>query len=105
MNKKDLYIPLNVPDNDDVIRGFGKREICIIAASFLAAFICIAAVYAKTQNMVYAIFTGIGMVAITVMIVRKDIYNENTIDKLKHIVRFSKTQKRYEYRYYNIYEK
>ncbi len=102
--QKDLYMPVNAPDADDVIQGVGSFELYVYVLSF---FLCAGLgiwIYAVSASSMLALVTAIGVFSISVMVFRRDVYNENFIKKIKVMVAFVKGSKKYEYRYHNIYE-
>ena len=99
--KKELYIPINSPDTEDFISGIGKVELSIIT---IATFVSI------SLGVIYSVITTntLGAVAFVLMsvifIVRRDQYNENLIRKFEIVIEFIKSQKKFYYKYINIYE-
>lgn len=101
--KKDLYIPLNVVESQDVISGIGAKEIGYIGGALLAGVILAVLIYSFSGSMVLAVLIGGTLVALTVMLVRRDKFNESMIDKLRFVKIYLKAQKKFEYQYHNIY--
>lgn len=101
---RSLYIPVNTPDADDRIMGLGDKELFIIGGMTIITFILCMAMVNSSGKMVIIIATGMIVIATTVLIIRKDIYRENLIKKIKILRNFSKSQKKYDYLYFNIYE-
>jgi len=103
-SKKELDIPVNVPPRDYVLNGlgwaeFGKIGIGVLFGLGIGIFIYL------SNGIIYSCFiipviTG----TITFVIFRRDDHTENFIDKLGFVIEFKKSQKIYEYEYYNIYE-
>lgn len=104
MNKKDLYIPVNVVERNDIVSGFGKTELMITVISFLIA-VCIGIwIIVSSEKIATAIFLGAMLIAVTIFLIRRDKFDESVIDKLFIIKKYYKSQKRYIYHYHNIYE-
>ena len=103
-NKKDLYIPLNVPDRKELISGFGTIELVISGIILLISVLIVIVAYVMEFNILYALLIAISLFTVVVMFVRKDKYGENLIYKTKYVIRFNKSQKMYQYQYHNIYE-
>ncbi len=104
MKKKELYIPVNVPDRNEVIPGFGAAELIACAVAFGAGFITAILIFVISQDVLKALGTAIVILAVAVVLFRKNQYGENIIIKSKYVIAFHKTQKRYLYQYYNNYE-
>lgn len=106
-HKKELYIPVNIPESraKDYFAGYGAKEFVITLCSFIIAMIIAIILYTTTEQILFAGIIGIGIVGLTVIIVKRDKFDESMIDQMKIIRKFSKAQKQYEYEYYNIYEK
>lgn len=102
-NKKELYIPLNVVETQDLISGIGGKEIGFIGASLVVGIILAIIIFSSSGNMVTAVMTGGILVSVTVLLVKRDRFNESMIDKLRFIREYAKSQKRYPYNYTNIY--
>lgn len=101
--KKELYIPLNVIESQDLISGIGRKEVSYIGAALLIGVILAVIIFSSSGNMVAAVMTAGILVSITVLMVRRDQFNESMVDKLRFIKIYMESQKRYEYRYFNIY--
>lgn len=101
--KKELYIPLNVIESQDLISGIGGKEVGYIGGALLAGVILAVMIFMLSGSMVLAVLVGGTLVAVTVMLVRRDRFNESMIDKFRFLKIYLKAQKKYEYQYYNIY--
>lgn len=104
MKNKELYIPVNVPDRNELIPGFGVKEIVcclvVLAIGIITAIImCISG-----TGILWALGVAIVMLVLAITIFRKNQYGENLIDKTQYVIKFSKSQKKYQYKYHNIYE-
>ena len=104
MNKNDLYIPVNVPDRNELIPGFGTIELIASAVALGTAALAVIVLYIIDFNILYALLIAITLFGGVVVLVRKDKYGENLIYKTQYVLRFNKSQKRYQYKYHNIYE-
>ena len=105
--KKELYIPTNIPESraNDFFPGFGAKEMSILGINFVIGVIVAVMIYVFTKLILAAAITMAGIGALTILIVRRDRYDECLIDQLMILRKFSKAQKVYEYDYYNIYER
>ncbi len=101
--KKELYIPLNVVESQDVIIGIAGKEIGYIGCALIAGVILAVLTFSFSGSMVLAVLIGGTIVALTVMLVRRDKFNESMLDKFRFIKIYLKAQKKYEYQYHNIY--
>lgn len=103
--RKPLYIPQNALDNNDIISGIGKNEIRIIALVVAIAIILVIYIFICNQDyVVMAIGLAVLTVMVTISLIHRNKYDESFIDYIKQLWNYKKMQKRYEYRYYNIYE-
>ena len=99
-----LYIPVNVVEQQDFIAGFGKKELVITAIVGMIAIILVLITYGISNNMVISIGAGAGLLALTIISIVRDRYDESFVDKIKFVIQNNKSQKQYEYYYFNIYE-
>lgn len=104
MEKKKLYIPEKILDSDDYITGFGLMELTVSAVALVVAIIVGIVIYQLNENTIVAFLAGIGIVMMTVVLVRRDICNENMFHKVRLLLKNSQTQKQFKYQYKNIYE-
>lgn len=105
MKKKDLYIPVNVPDRNEFVPGFGNQELvaCGVALALgIVTFVIMK--YGFGCGMVKSLIGCISFLAIAIVIFKKDKFGENLVYKLQYVIRFFQSQKRYVYKQYNIYE-
>lgn len=105
-NKKQLYIPVNIVRRKETIQGIGRKEIIqIIIAVIAGALIGIILFFTNDNNPLYLIMAIFASGSAAFIFLRKDATNRSTIDKLKLYIDFIKSQKRFYYKYVNIYEK
>jgi c-di-AMP phosphodiesterase-like protein len=97
--KKPLYISTNILERKDIVEGFGKKEIGYLMVALLISIILFFILYAFTGDILIPFIAAIMILTVVAMIVRKDQCNESMIDKLKFMLEFSKSQKKYEYQY------
>lgn len=102
-HKKELYIPLNVVESQDLINGIGGKEIGYIGGALAAGVVMAVLLFSFTGSMVMAVLAGGGIVSLTVIMVRRDRFNESMVDKIRFVWIYTKVQKKYEYHYHNIY--
>lgn len=101
-NKNKLYIPVNVVESKDIISGIGGKELAALGAAGAVGVIAGIVIYAITANMIYCIISVAFIIATVFIAVRRDNHNESIIDKLMHIYRYSRAQKRFEYEYRGV---
>lgn len=99
-----LPIPVNVPNQKDFVAGFGGKEITITVIALIISIIIAVIVMINSGNVIYAIGI-IGLVlSMTISFIRRDRFNESFIDKLHFMKEYFKAQKKFEFRFKNIYE-
>lgn len=101
-NKNKLYIPVNVVESKDIISGIGGEELAIIGVAGVVGVIAGIIMYAATANMIYCIISVAFIIAAVFIMVRRDNHNESIVDKLMHIYKYKRAQKRFEYEYNGI---
>lgn len=104
MEKKRLYIPEKILDSDDYITGFGATELTISVVALLVGIIVGVVIFQINENTITAFLIGIGILLITIFLIRRDACNENVFHKIRLLRKNSKTQKQFKYQYRNIYE-
>lgn len=104
INHEKLPIPVNVIDEADYVMGFGKKELLISIVAFLLSVVLAILIYLIRGDIIWAIGSGVGLLAITISVVRRDRFNESLIDKLRFVKMYIKDQKHFEYKYHNIHE-
>ena len=106
IRKNELYIPTNIPESraNDYFAGFGIKELTYSLVSFLIWGVIAVVIYVTTGQIIQSILLASRMFDITILIVKRDKYDESMIDQLKIIRKYRKAQKQYEYEYFNIYE-
>lgn len=102
MKKKELYIPVNVPERNDFIEGFGAKELFYTAISFVIGAILAVTAYIVMHLEVFFAFLILAMiVTLTVLFTKRDSIDESFIDKIGFILSYNKAQKKYSYVYWN----
>ena len=105
MDEKDkLPIPVNVPEQKDLLPGIGGKELGIIGIAGVIDIGLILVINGVSGSLVTAILIGTILIALVVMAIKRDRYNESVIDKFFIMYRFSETQKKYMYEFYDMYE-
>lgn len=103
-DKDKLPIPVNVPEQKDFLPGIGSKEIGVIAISSMIDIAFIFIVYGMSGSLITSILVGAVIIALVIMAVKRDHFNECVIDKVKIIYQFSEKQKKYLYNFYDMYK-
>ncbi len=104
MEKRDLYMPVNAPDAEDVIQGVGVHELYIYTIGFCVCVMLGLWFYSKIKSSLLALTLSIFVFSLVVLVFRRDLFNENLIKKISIIRNFFRGQRKFEYSYHNIYE-
>lgn len=103
MRKKELYIPVNIPERNDFFAGYGIKELIATAIALVIGAILAVMIYLLSGSLFFA-FGELGtLVGFTILLVKRDRIDESFIDKLNFVRIYRKQQKRYEYAYYDFY--
>lgn len=97
---KELYIPVPIPDSDDYISGIAQQEVILISFGTVAAII-VGIIFTVIFNTITGVSIGASIVAGTITFIRRDIYNENLIKKIRIFTNFRKAQKKFIYVFQN----
>ncbi|MCX7748231.1 MAG: hypothetical protein N2645_15295 [Clostridia bacterium] len=104
-NEKDtLYIPLGLKVKPEIFDGFGKEELFKSAVTTVTAGIADIIFYLLSQNVAVTIVIILASIAGSVMVFTKDKTNLSAADQICNMIRFSKMQKRYPYKYLDEWE-
>lgn len=105
-NKETLYIPVNIRRRKEYVDGFGKEELVKVLIWFVIGIVVgLILFFIKNKEMVYVVFSAIFFPGLAFALTRKDKTNRSQIDRLVDLYKFSVSNKRYDYKYHNIYEK
>lgn len=99
-----LYIPLHVNNESEYLTGFGKRELKFVLTAVVIGIFLGFLWFGVNAQILSIVFPPAAFGGVVFALVIKDRTNESVIDKLKFMRNFGKTQKSYEYIYFNIYE-
>lgn len=105
IKKPELYIPVQIRRRKEYFDGYGKTELrnTIISGCIGVAVGMVVYLYTKqilAIIIIITIFTS-GAVVLT----KKDKTNRSSLDYLLLDIKFSKSNKKYKYKYHNIHEK
>lgn len=104
--KNGLYIPVNIRKRKEIVEGFGKEEMvqtAFVTLIGLIVGIILFFVFSYQILLIVGVPLVFGIGAI--ILLRKDKTNTSSIDMIKEMIDFSKSQKKYQYKYHNIYER
>lgn len=104
MEKRDLHIGTYVPDRKEFIPGFGNIELTACSISIGIAIIICIIMYLSGINIIYAGGIAACIILTAIVLLRKDRYGENLIFKIRYVIAYHKSQKRYLYEYHNTHE-
>lgn len=103
-NDEKLYMPVNVPDSEDYVAGIGNKELTIIGICLAVAVVMAIIIYTASGDEVVALAAAGIFIALVILCIRRDPFQESLIDKIKIVIAYHKAQKQYVYSYFNIYE-
>jgi len=89
---RELYIPVNTLDAEDYISGIRNREVAIIAMALVGATV-LGIAMAALMNVISAVMAAASTLAIVIMVIRRDMCNENLIKKLRIVLAFIRRKK------------
>lgn len=102
--KGPLDIPINVPPIDYIVTGIGLPEIAKIGLCILMGLGVGIYFFVATGNIYLCFILPVITGTLGFITFRRDDHTENLIDKFGFMFEFKRSQKVYEYEYYNIYE-
>ena len=98
-DRDTLYIPLGLKEKNELWDGFGKDE-AIKALIFIAIAGAIDIfIYMIKRNIVFSVIFILIAMGGSLMMLTKDITNLSVVDQVENMIRFSKSQKYYPYKY------
>lgn len=97
--KDTLYIPMGLKVKPEIFDGFGKEELFKAATITIIAGVLDIIFYLATKNVAVSIVTILASIAGSVMAFTKDKTNLSVADQIQNMVRFSRMQKQYPYKY------
>ena len=99
LDKDTLYIPLGLKVKPEIFDGFGKEELFKSAATTIIAGVLDAGFFMVTKNVAVSVVIILAAIAGSVMAFSKDRTNLSVADQIQNMVRFSRMQKQYPYKY------
>lgn len=104
-NTDKLYIPSNIRKRKEYIDGIGNKEIFQIIVGLVLGLAIGLILFLQYKNFIVLFVPGVVLGTLVFFFVRKDSTGRNTIDRIMNWYDYLKEQKRYYYKYTNIYEK
>jgi len=98
-DKDTLYIPLGLKVKPEIFDGFGKEELFKSAMTTIIAGVLDAGFFMVTKNVAVSVVMILAAIAGSVMAFTKDRTNLSVADQIQNMVRFSRMQKQYPYKY------
>lgn len=104
--EKELYIPMNALDRQDLISGFGKHELKIAVIVFAVCLVgCVIAITKDENNTFAAIVVVVGIMGFVISAIWRDQHDESMVEKVRQLFVYITLQKKYEYHYDDWLEK
>jgi|LGOV01.1.fsa_nt_gb hypothetical protein len=103
-NEKELYIPLGIKLKRDKITGFGVKEIFIIVVIFSITLIVASFYYSISRDSFGTVLGSLIVGGSTLIILRKNETNQSVLDLATHLIKYLRSQKKYQYHYLNEWE-
>ena len=101
MNETVLYIPMGVKPESEFFTGFGKKQLFQSAIGSLFFGLIAFLLWLITASATIAIILILSGCIGSVMMTTKDTNNLSVVDQVMNMIRFSRSQKYYPYRYGN----
>ena len=102
--EKPLIIPNNCPPVKYVIGGFTGTDLAYVGIVGTAALLIAVFLYMNSNNSIKAVGFFVFCVAAAAMILHRDLYTENFIDKIRILLEYQKSQKCFLYFYVDEYQ-
>ena len=99
MEDEKLYIPMGVKAEAEFFPGFGKKQLLQSVIGSLGTGVVSAFVGILSQSVTFTVIGVLTGIVGSVMMTSKDQTNQSVVDQVQNLVRFSKSQKFYPYRY------
>lgn len=100
-----LYIPANVRKRKEIVAGFGGKELILTIIMAGLGLVLGIVIYMWNEKIEFVVTMPIVMGVIAIIFLIKDQTNTSLLDSIIRLILFIRSQKRYYYKYYNIYEK
>lgn len=97
--ERSLYIPQGLKAENEVFTGFGKKEMIRALIICLIAVFIDALIYLIMRSALIFVVIMLSSVTASIMATQKDKSNTSIYDQIKFMIRFSRSQKYYPYKY------
>lgn len=97
--EEKLYIPTGVKAEAEFFRGFGRKQMIQAAVGTVGFGIIAGILWLITRNVTTTMITALSGCAGSIMMTAKDTSNLSVVDQVSNMIRFSRSQKVYLYRY------
>ncbi|MCL2076846.1 MAG: hypothetical protein FWH08_00365 [Oscillospiraceae bacterium] len=99
MEKEKLYIPYGLKTDKEIFPGFGKKQLRQTVAGTLICAIIGGFIYGVTGALAILILLIITGIFGSVMFTIRDQYNVSVVDQIANLIKFSKSQQKFNYIY------
>ena len=99
-SNNNLYIPANIRTRLEFFKGYGVKEL-VTTIIVVTCFLPIAIILYKCVSTLAAIISVMIIIAVSVISVTKDDNNLCVVEQIKFMIRNTKMQKKFEYKYYD----
>lgn len=100
----DLYIPVNIRRRKEIVDGYGYKELTQTVVTSVIGLVIGVLVFIISDQIAYLVMVPIIFGVIAVAIFRKNKFNQNMVSKIRMLIDYMNSQKKYYYKYHNIYE-
>jgi hypothetical protein len=104
-NSEDLYIPMGIKANRQIIEGMETREIFLMGVMVCITVILCALYYVTFNDPIGTFFGAVVMLLSSYLMLKKsEKDNQSFLDMIQHIVRYYRGSKHYAYIHLNVWE-
>lgn len=100
-HRDELYIPLGIKAERDVIPGFGKKETIQVGVILVLTLIGVATYYTAFQDAFGAVLSLMMIGSTSMILIRKNENNQSVVDLARHVFIYYRSQRNYKYYYLN----
>lgn len=100
-HRDELYIPLGIKSEQDVIPGFGKKETIQVGVVLTLTLIGVIAYYSVVHDAFGAVLSLMLIGSTAMILIRKNENNQSVVDLARHVLTYYRSQRNYKYHYLN----
>lgn len=100
-HRDELYIPLGIKAEQDVIPGFGKKETMQVGVILALTLAGVIAYYTASQDAFGAVIALMLIGSTAMILIRKNENNQSVVDLARHVFTYYRSQRNYKYLYLN----